>query len=1256
MQGFWLHKLKASLFRPRCFGTMACVLAMAGMMLALGWWVGNQQALGRDAQMRQRLLHQATGIANAINPELVKKFTFTAADTGTAAFERVREQMINAMGTILNLRSIYSMAIRDSKIVFGPDNLALDDEDHATPGVVYDSPPAELHHSLQYGEQVTVGPYTDEWGTFVSAFTPILDSRSGEVLMVVGVDILADDWQLSLNAASRGPIIIMFVLILILAGGAVAVRHRNQQMKLDTLKLKGWIIAPTACAILTVLMLYGIYGYRQLKEKVKQNMLLTTEQVRMELDRSIASDVRLMKAQIDHIAVNQSILKVWQDRDISSLTALTQPAYEQLKQEYRITHYHFISPDRRCFLRVNQPERNGDILDSSMLLTAEKTGEDAWGIELGPLGIFTLCYVRPWKQDGKTIGYLELGIEIEHLTNELAEDMNINVLTAIRKEHITRDKFEAGKKAFGFIWQWDAYPDFVVVHQTIQDLPSEVVRWFERYHNQAEGNQVFNARDNKRRLACGIIHLPDAVGRDVADLIVMRDVTTQFNVARSSLLLNITLAIVLFGSVLVLLWAITATAEQQLRKAFSEVCQSNDRFDKLAEHSGTFTWEVNADGLYTYVSHVIQQILGYQPEEMVGRMHFYDLHPEPDREAFKAAAFDVFQRKERFTDMENPMQTRDGDVVWVSTSGIPLLDADGTLRGYRGSDTNITQRKQSEMKFRILYESSSDAIMLLDEKGFFDCNKATLDMFGCKSKEEFCDKHPAELSPVNQPCGTDSMTLAGEHIAAAMRIGCNNFEWIHKKINSDETFPAEVVLNAMQLGGKKVLQAVVRDITQRKQAEKQSRENEQLLKSILDAIYAGVVIIDEETHEIIYVNPTAVLMAQTSIENIIGKICHQFICPAQKGKCPISDLGQTVDNSERVLLRADGEKLDILKTVKPIVIEGRRCLIETFVDISKLKLAERQQTEHMTELRQAKETALSMMRDAESARQQTETARQELEVANQHLEQAIEHANQMARQATAANQAKSEFLANMSHEIRTPMNAIIGFSDILACEDLTTEQLDYIKTIRDSGSNLLTIINDILDFSKIEAGNMNVELIESSLEDILAGISSMLCPRAMEKNLDFQIIHRTILPAMIRTDPVRLGQCLTNMVANAVKFTEKGHVHIILSLQENNATPFIRFDVEDTGIGIPENKLDTIFQSFTQADGSTTRQFGGTGLGLTITRQLAELMGGKISVRSQLGKGSIFTLIIPAGLDVNAQPQLEEKQMAEYAGQAKLET
>jgi CheY-like chemotaxis protein/HPt (histidine-containing phosphotransfer) domain-containing protein/two-component sensor histidine kinase len=235
----------------------------------------------------------------------------------------------------------------------------------------------------------------------------------------------------------------------------------------------------------------------------------------------------------------------------------------------------------------------------------------------------------------------------------------------------------------------------------------------------------------------------------------------------------------------------------------------------------------------------------------------------------------------------------------------------------------------------------------------------------------------------------------------------------------------------------------------------------------------------------------------------------------------------------------------------------------------------------------------------------------------------------------------------MSHEIRTPMNGINGFSDMLAQEELTHEQQEYVDIIRDSGKNLLTIINDILDFSKIEAGKMDTEIIDCSLEKILNNVGSMLRPSVTKKGLDFKVLHKTKLPANIRTDPTRLYQCLTNLINNAVKFTEKGHVHVMVSLEEYENEPFVRFDVEDTGIGVPADKQDKIFNAFSQADNSTTRKFGGTGLGLTITRRLMEILGGKVTLQSESGKGSVFSLVIPAGVDVTAQPLLGEGKMKE---------
>jgi signal transduction histidine kinase len=225
----------------------------------------------------------------------------------------------------------------------------------------------------------------------------------------------------------------------------------------------------------------------------------------------------------------------------------------------------------------------------------------------------------------------------------------------------------------------------------------------------------------------------------------------------------------------------------------------------------------------------------------------------------------------------------------------------------------------------------------------------------------------------------------------------------------------------------------------------------------------------------------------------------------------------------------------------------------------------------------------------------------------------------------------------MSHEIRTPMNSIIGFSDLLADEDLTDEQVGYVNLVRDSARNLLNLIDDILDFSKIEAKQLDIEYIECSLGRILSFIDSTMKQQAAKKSLDFRIAESENLPERIRTDPARLRQCLINLTNNAIKFTGKGHVYVNVSTEDRDGQSYIRFDIEDTGIGISKDKQETIFNWFTQADESHTRQYGGTGLGLTITKDLAVLLGGELTLTSQEGAGSVFSLVVPADLDVTEQ-------------------
>jgi PAS domain S-box-containing protein len=233
----------------------------------------------------------------------------------------------------------------------------------------------------------------------------------------------------------------------------------------------------------------------------------------------------------------------------------------------------------------------------------------------------------------------------------------------------------------------------------------------------------------------------------------------------------------------------------------------------------------------------------------------------------------------------------------------------------------------------------------------------------------------------------------------------------------------------------------------------------------------------------------------------------------------------------------------------------------------------------------------------------------------------------------AANLAKSQFLANMSHEIRTPLTAILGYTDLMSDPEQTPgDRLDCVEIIRHSGDHLLTIINDILDISKIEAGEMQLERISCSPCQILNDIASTMRARAKEKGLKFEVSSTGPIPETIHSDPTRLRQIIFNLVGNAIKFTESGWVRVAMKLEgADSASPRLRFEVTDSGIGIGAENLNHLFRPFSQADSSTTRRFGGSGLGLFISRRLAQMLGGDISVDTQIGRGSLFSVGVETG-------------------------
>ena len=399
---------------------------------------------------------------------------------------------------------------------------------------------------------------------------------------------------------------------------------------------------------------------------------------------------------------------------------------------------------------------------------------------------------------------------------------------------------------------------------------------------------------------------------------------------------------------------------------------------------------------------------------------------------------------------------------------------------------------------------------------------------------------------------------------------------------------------------------VSRDITAQQEALIALRQSERLNRQIVDTALDAFVGMDAEG-TIIDWNPQAEVIFGWKSEEALGRTLADTIVPERFREAHVAGLkhflatgeGRVIQRRlELVALHRSGREFPIEVTISPIR-DAESCIFSAFVhDITNRKQAEK-------ELRESKEAAES------------------------------------------ANRAKSDFLANMSHEIRTPMNAVIGMTELVLDTELTQSQHEYLSMVRDSADSLLNLINDILDFSKIEAGMLTLDSSVFSIRDMLGDTLRSLSVRAHREELELACHIDPAVPDSLIGDPSRLRQIVVNLVGNAIKFTQQGEVIVHVDVdQQDDQSVLLHFAVADTGIGIPQKKLRSVFQAFEQADTSTTRQYGGTGLGLTICSRLTTLMQGTIWVESELGKGSTFHFTARLSISAKA-PKVPQKRIVQ---------
>ena len=631
------------------------------------------------------------------------------------------------------------------------------------------------------------------------------------------------------------------------------------------------------------------------------------------------------------------------------------------------------------------------------------------------------------------------------------------------------------------------------------------------------------------------------------------------------------------------------------KQADEALRQSELRFKQISEHSGEWIWEVDQNGLYKYSSPIVKNILGYEPDEIVKNKYFYDFFHPTIREELKCAALAAFSRRETFENFVNINIHKDGREVILSTSGIPMLDDNGNLTGYRGVDTDITERKRSEetiiqerRMLRTLIDNLPDPIYVQDK----ECrkviaNNADVENTGLTCEADVLGKTDLELFPGE--AGKRGYEADRKIITTGKPVFDLEEEFVDSKGVKRWMQTTKVPLYDKD-GNISGLVGIGHDITERKRVEAELQQSYMFSKSLLNTIPFGMHIVDE-SGSVLFQNDNFI---EQFGEDSIGKKCWELYRDdkAQCADCPLHQgitIGKTDFYESHGVL---GDRVfEIIHT--GMIYQGKKAMLEIFQDITERK-------ENEEELIRAKE------------------------------------------KAEESDRLKTAFLHNISHEIRTPMNAIVGFSALLGEPDVDeNSKKSYIEVIMQSSNHLLSIITDIVDISNIEANLIKTVKNEVNINSMLKSLCNQFFPKSYEKRIDLSCESGLReMDSLILTDRTKLTQILSNLVNNALKFTDKGSINLNCKLKDNK----LEFSVSDTGIGIPSQFHDRVFDRFYQVQNNVTRLYEGTGLGLTISKAYVKLLGGEIWLTSEPDKGTTFYFTIPYEKVVPKSVSIQEKK------------
>jgi PAS domain S-box-containing protein len=1182
--------------------------------------IHNTSIRSIHAGLSNELNEKTSFIARTINPFETDIFSFSDASVRVEEYNRLETQL-TCYHHFLNSINLFTMLSDEGKIIYGPSSLLSDSLESIKKGTISEELQKHAHEVFISGKPVIISPRSVHGKKTITTLSPVLDLRSGDVLMLVGAEWESEYFSKPITRESRVLYFFGFFYIVIVFG-SFTVYYLKKIGKLGENRFFSYfgVFITGITGILTTLLLVHLFSTL---ERNKHN------EVFAQLSHPNASRISEMFTGFhdNDLIPLVRLFEIRHDVSAEDFSFFTRGIYRPFRMAGVGWAPKVEDHNRARFIKIVREQYfpEFDIYRNVRFLGRITQGSSDY--------YFPLLYLEPYEEIKGAQG---VDLRSDSLRWQAVRTSIITGLPTITERINRFSNNEPSFNVYAPVYNHEIKPDGDLTFQQKLEMTKGVVYITLRLNlvlNQSEFDH-----DNDRSALLVDLYQIESNGKKSLLGSTYRDVdhvaiNNEFPVTDSEIPLTNIYPLFVFGKTYVIIarpgevffsahpyriaWTTFAVGllitilitfihlfvtrrkiylELELQNRTRDLedyqlklKQVNNHFQSLAEQSGTVLWEVDADGMITFVSDLSKKVIGYKPADLIGKRFIWELLPEERVEKFKQFIIDTFIRKKEFRDLEGSLATGNNHLLWVSISGIPILDEKYILKGYKGSMTDITERKKA-LDAEILLRQREDQRLLLDNiptqiwyltshNTYGSVNKAHADFLGV-SAGNIMFRNVYEVIPKDLAdafCkGNIQVFQSGKPLDIEVWIPHatgRKLISIHKYPKTSNNGKVEYVVCSAE------------DVTEQRKAEEALRISRERYRTVTENVFVGIYLMYGRHFE--FVNEKFCEITGYNRNDLTSEFFDftQLLTPGSQ---------EIVE--KRYQARLKGQDLPNIYEFEIITKNGSIKQVE----ISTNPLSSKD-----------KPRILGIMRD----------------ITERNHALKLEQEVNLARRAA---QFKQNFLANMSHEIRTPLTGVLGMTEMLAKTRLDKKQKDFVNVLHQSGENLKEIINMILDYSKIEAGKITLNKQPFAPIQILKGAEKLFTPLC-QGGVELKTWISDNVPPTIIADRQRLNQVINNLLSNAVKFTSKGYVTLKISADKvlwgkygNPDYIMLKTEVIDTGIGISKEVQERLFIPFYQIDNDFANMLDGTGLGLAISRELVKLMDGQIGVISDVGEGSNF--------------------------------